>query len=132
MSVWVYRIIGFIALGLAVLGAILPVMPTTVFVILAAWAFAKGSPKLHAKLMAHPKFGPVLANWEAYGAIPRSGKIAAVAGMALSMVVVLVTVRKPWVIALTAVALGCSAAYVLTRPAPPAAAAVPSDPEAES
>jgi len=131
LSSLAYRLLGFVALGCAVVGAILPVMPTTVFVILAAWCFAKGSPKLHARLMAHPKFGPVLANWEAHGAIPRSAKIAAVMGMLLSLGIVLTTVRKPWVIALTVVILGCSAAYVLTRPAPPTEMAARAEIEAE-
>lgn len=120
MSRLVYRCIGVLALGLAVLGAILPVLPTTVFVLLAAWAFARSSPKLHASLRAHERFGPALRDWEDHGAIPRSGKIAAVIGMATSMAVV-IAVSKHWAPpVLTGLVLAASAGFVLTRPAPPA------------
>jgi uncharacterized membrane protein YbaN (DUF454 family) len=119
MPLFAFRILGFISLGLAVAGAVLPVMPTTVFVILAAWAFAKSSPALHAKLLAHPRFGPVLADWEAHGAIPRKGKIAAVIGMAASLAILIVTGAKPLVLGAAGVALAASAAFVVTRPAPP-------------
>ena len=119
MSRLVYRCIGLLALGLAILGAILPVLPTTVFVLLAAWAFARSSPKLHASLRAHKQFGHVLRNWEDYGAIPRSGKIAAVGGMAISMAVV-IAVSTHWSApVLTGLVLAASATFVLTRPAPP-------------
>jgi uncharacterized membrane protein YbaN (DUF454 family) len=119
MRPFVYRIIGFVCLGLAVLGALLPVMPTAVFVIAAAWAFAKGSPALHAKLLAHPKFGPILADWEAHGAIPRKGKVAAVLGMASSIAILVAAGAKPWVLGASGAVLAASAAFVLTRPAPP-------------
>lgn len=119
MPRFAYRIIGFVCLGLAVLGALLPVMPTAVFVILAAWAFAKGSPTLHAKLVAHPKFGPILVDWEAHGAIPRKGKIAAVIGMASSIAILVATGAKPWVLGASGAVLAASAGFVLTRPAPP-------------
>jgi uncharacterized membrane protein YbaN (DUF454 family) len=119
MSRLVYRLIGFIALGLAVLGAILPVLPTTVFVLLAAWAFARSSPKLHATLLSHHRFGPVLRDWEQHGAIPRSAKIAAIVGMGISLTVVIVF-ADGWVIpTLTGLVLAASASYVLSRPAPP-------------
>ena len=116
----VYKIVGLVALVLAVIGAVLPVMPTAVFVIMAGWAFARGSPTLDAKLRAHPKFGPLLTNWEAHGAISRSAKVAAVAGMVVSLGVMLVLVKRPVVLGVAALALACSAAFVLTRPSPPA------------
>ena len=119
MSRLVYRAIGILALGLAVLGAILPVLPTTVFVLLAAWAFARSSPKLHATLRSHPRFGPVLLDWERHGAIPRPAKIAAVVGMAISLAGVILFSRG-WVApAFTGVIMAASAAFVLSRPAPP-------------
>jgi uncharacterized membrane protein YbaN (DUF454 family) len=129
MSRLVYRCIGFLALGLAILGAILPVLPTTVFVLLAAWAFARSSPKLHARLRAHKRFGPALRDWEDHGAIPRSAKIAAVMGMAISMALVIAFSTHWAAPTLTGLVLLASGTFVLTRPSPPPAAdpATPAD-----
>ena len=114
-----YRVLGVVALGLAVLGAVLPVLPTTVFVLLAAWAFARSSPKLHAALRADRRFGPALRNWEEHGAIPRAAKIAALAGMAISLAVVVAASRSWLATAATAAVMVASAIFVLTRPEPP-------------
>lgn len=91
-----YLIAGFVCLGLAVIGAILPVMPTTVFVILAAYCFARSSPRLEAKLLNHPTFGPHIVSWRERGAISRKGKIAATIAFAISIVVALIFAPWPW------------------------------------
>lgn len=132
ISRFAYKIIGLVALALAAIGAVLPLMPTTIFVIIAAWAFAKGSPTLDAKLRAHPKFGPLLVNWEAHGAISRSAKAAAVIGMAASMAIMLVFVKRPVVLGIAAIALAGSAAFVLSRPAPPEPSLTESSPPDEA
>ena len=115
-----YKVIGLIALVLAGIGAVLPLMPTTIFVIIAAWAFTRGSPTLDAKLRAHPKFGPLLVNWETYGAISRPAKAAAVIGMVTSLAVLILLVKKPIVLGVSALFIVASAAFVLSRPSPPA------------
>ena len=74
---------GLVLLALGVIGAFLPLMPTTIFLILAAWCFARSSPRLEHWLLTHPRFGPVLLAWRREGAIPRRGKVLACAGMAL-------------------------------------------------
>lgn len=73
--------LGFVLVGLGVIGAILPLMPTTIFLILAAGCFARSSPRLEAKILAHPRFGPLVLDWRARGAIPARGKMFAVSGM---------------------------------------------------
>ncbi|MES2986727.1 MAG: YbaN family protein [Pseudomonadota bacterium] len=91
-----YLIGGFVSLGLAVIGAILPVMPTTVFVILAAFCFARSSPRLEARLLDHPIFGPHILSWRERGAISRKGKVAATIAFAVSIIVALIFAPWPW------------------------------------
>ena len=100
-----YLIAGFVCLGLAVIGAILPLMPTTVFVILAAYCFARSSPKLEARLLAHPRFGRHIVRWREKGAISRGGKRAAAAAFAVSIAVALIFAPFPWSLAPVAAAV---------------------------
>ncbi|MEH6678726.1 YbaN family protein [Phenylobacterium sp.] len=116
VAILLYRGLGMAALGLGILGAFLPLLPTTVFLIIAAWAFGKSAPKLRARMYAHRRFGPTLRAWDERGAIPPRAKIAAVAGMGISWGIVLFSNRGPLVPALVGVTLLACAAYVLTRP----------------
>jgi len=116
LAVLVYRAIGMAALGLGVAGAFLPLLPTTIFLIIAAWAFGKSAPKLRARLYAHKRFGPTLRAWDQRGAIPPRAKVAALVGMTISWVVLTLTTHRPWLSAVVGVVLIGCAAYVLTRP----------------
>ena len=80
-AAWPLRLLGIAAVGLALAGVVLPVLPTTPFLLVAAWAFTRSSPRLDAWLRAHPRLGPPLAAWEDRRAIPRKAK--AVAGVSL-------------------------------------------------
>ena len=119
LSRLLYRAFGSVALALGFAGLFLPVLPTTPFVLLAAWAFARGSPKLHEALRRHPRLGPPLRDWERYRAIPRAAKIAAVVGMTLSFLVVVVLSRHWAGPVIVGLIMLCSGAYVVSRPAPP-------------
>lgn len=57
------------------IGVFLPVIPTTPFVLLAAWCFSKGSKRLHRRLLEHPRFGPMVRDWEGHGVIRLRGKL---------------------------------------------------------
>lgn len=70
-------ILGFLFLALAVLGAILPVMPTTCFVLLAAACFARSSERFYAWLLNSSLFGPMIRHWQASRSMPRRAKIIA-------------------------------------------------------
>lgn len=61
---------GMVSLGLAVLGVVLPGLPTTPFVLLAGICFAKGSPRAHAWLLGHRLFGPMVRDWETHRSLP--------------------------------------------------------------
>lgn len=110
-----YLAAGFLCLGLAVIGAILPVMPTTVFVILAAWCFARSSPVLERRLLEHPRFGPHIVRWRAKGAVSRSGKIAASIAFAVSIALALALTAMPWPLVTIAAALGVGG-WLWSRP----------------
>ena len=110
-----YLIAGFVSLGLAGIGAVLPVMPTTVFVILAAFCFARSSPALEARLLNHPTFGPHILLWRERGAISRKGKRAAAAAFAVSILIALIFTPWPWVLAPVAATI-LVGGWIWTRP----------------
>lgn len=74
----VFTGLGGTCVGLAVLGVFLPLLPTTPFLLLAAACFARSSPAHYGRLLAHPRFGPLIRDWRAHGTIPRRAKILAV------------------------------------------------------
>jgi uncharacterized membrane protein YbaN (DUF454 family) len=95
---------------------VLPVLPTTPFLLLAAACLARSSPRLHRWLLGHPVFGPPIRNWEENGAISRSAKRLAVGSMAAVWGLSLVA-GLPWsALVVQTVLIGIGAAFVLTRP----------------
>jgi len=114
--------VGLIALGilmlvLGIIGAFLPVMPTTIFLILAAWCFGRSSPRIEAWMLNHPSFGPTLRNWRQYGAVPRKAKILACLGMASGYGLFVLGARpEPLAAVVVATFIVAVAIYVATRP----------------
>ena len=108
---------GWLNVGLGVLGAFLPVMPTTIFLIVALWAFSRSSLRFHAWLYHHPRFGPPLQAWHKHRVIPLPAKLFAVAMMSASLIYVSVYVAESWILPLSlSLMMGAVAVYILTRP----------------
>lgn len=119
----VFLVLGLFATALGIIGIFVPLMPTTVFLILAVACFARSSERLEQWLLTHPRLGPPIHRWRAHGAISPGAKIFAVAGMASGLAMFWYAVRPQWYwLLLAAALLAACAAYVLSRPSGPAAA----------
>ena len=108
---------GLLCVALGVIGAFLPVMPTVPFLLLALWAFARSSDRLHAWLLNHPRFGQPLRNWQEHGAIPARAKLLSVGSMGVAAVWLVFFSGVPvWALALAFAIMAYGAWFVLTRP----------------
>lgn len=76
---WAWLIAGWTALALGTVGVFLPLIPTTPFILVAAWCFSKGSERMHRWLLEHRRFGPMVRDWERYGVIRLRAKVLATA-----------------------------------------------------
>ena len=83
-----YFILAWFCVLLGFIGALLPLMPTTIFLIIAAWAFSKSSPKYHQWLRQHKQFGPLITIWEQHRAMPRKAKIIAISSILFSYMII--------------------------------------------
>lgn len=115
-----WLIAGLICLGLGLIGVVLPILPTTPFMLLATFFFAKSSKRLHNWLVTHPQFGPSIKNWHEYGAISKPAKIAAILTMISVLLLGWFFGLKPIVLTIQALVMMGSATFILTRPSPPA------------
>jgi uncharacterized membrane protein YbaN (DUF454 family) len=77
--------LGWTSLAVGALGVLLPLLPTTPFVLLAAFFFSRGSKRLHRWLTGHPRFGRYVRDWEAEQVIPPVGKYASTVMMVPSV-----------------------------------------------
>ncbi len=90
-----WKILGFLSLGMAYVGVITPGLPYSIFVVFAAYCFAKGSPTMHAWLYNHQLFGPFLTNWGEKRVFPLKMKYFMLAMMSTSLVIMYFTGVKP-------------------------------------
>lgn len=111
-----YQAFGLSMLGLAMAGVVLPGLPATPFLLLAAWAFRRGSPEWAARLDRHPTFGPLLRDWRERRVVPRRAKLAAIVSMAASFALLWVSGASTFVLAMVAAILVIVATYLVTRP----------------
>ena len=124
---WVYLGIGWFFFGLGVVGAFLPVLPTTPLMIVALWAFAKSSQRFHDWLYNHRLFGPPLQRWHEHRVISARAKMAALGAMAASLAYLIwFTATPPLFLIATGGLMLVGAGYILTKPSVVPSAAEPS------
>lgn len=110
---------GYVAVALGVIGIWLPLMPTTVFLLIAAYCFSRSSERLHNWLMDHDTFGPPIHVWQKYGAIAPKAKFLAVLLMIFSLVLGYYSGMPEYAFFTQVVILIGAATFILTRPNPP-------------
>lgn len=114
-----YLILGLACTAIGIAGVFLPVLPGTLFLIIALWAFSRSSRRFHDWLYTHPRLGPPLRSWAHYRVISRPAKISALVAMAGAVVIVAVTTQDPWIVAIVTLIMIGSGWYVATRPSRP-------------
>ena len=114
-----WTMLGAIALALGAVGILVPLLPTTPFLILAAYFFSRGSQRLHDWLIGHRVFGPPIRNWREHRAIATKAKLSALLAIGLVFALSVVFEAPGWALALQGVVLFGVAVFLLTRPTPP-------------
>ncbi|CUH51474.1 YbaN family protein [Shimia marina] len=107
---------GLLSVGLALIGVVLPLLPTVPFLLLAAFCFARSSERLHAWLLSHKTFGPMIADWHRSGAIRPNAKKAATVSIAAVFGISLIVGVKTSVLIIQAVVLSAVLFFIWTRP----------------
>lgn len=105
-------------IGLGAVGAVLPLLPTTPFLLVAAWAAPKGSPRLGHWLHSHPRFGPMLEAWQEQGAVATRAKVVALVLLTFSWATLFFLQTATVVLGITALLFIAVAGFLLTRPSP--------------
>ena len=113
---WFLFVLGWISFVLGIIGAFLPVIPTTPFLILSAYLFSKSSPRFHRWLLELPMAGPALADWNDNRVIRPRAKILCLSMITLSLCTMWIYAQVPIAlkiaITLILVSVGC---FVVTR-----------------
>ncbi|WP_170334293.1 YbaN family protein [Ruegeria arenilitoris] len=113
---YIWAILGLICVGLAMVGVVLPLLPTVPFLLLAAFFFARSSSRLHNWLITHPSFGPLIVDWQSSGAIRPRAKKAATVSIAAVFGLSLLLALPSHVLIIQAVVLSAVMIFIWTRP----------------
>ncbi len=115
----VYASIGGFFLALGFIGAFLPLLPTTPFVLLSGYFFARSNQRLHSWLVNSRLFGQLIKDWERHGVIPLRGKLLSLLGISLGLTISFVRTES-WGIRALCIALGAiGTLYVWSKPSNP-------------
>ena len=116
MKKLILLIVGWLCVGLGFVGIFIPGIPTTIFLIIALWAFARSSKRFHAWLLNHQRFGPILRNWESHKVVPIKAKIVMVILQILVVIMVQYTFNSLFVTVALLIVLILVASYVISLP----------------
>lgn len=112
-----YFTLGWTFFGVGFVGAFLPVLPTTPFMLISLWCFSRSSPRFHDWLYSHKFFGPPLQQWHKYRVIPLTAKIVAVFFMTTALVYIyLFSIFALWLKLVLSVIIGYGCWFILTKP----------------
>ena len=113
---WFWWLVAYGSLGLGLVGIMVPGLPTVPFVLLSAYAAARGSSRLRGWLASHATFGPMIADWERSGAVSRRAKWAATVMMVLSGVLMWWVSPQWWMALAGCIVMLCVAVWLWLRP----------------
>ena len=108
-----------LCVALGVIGIFVPGLPTTVFILMAAWAASRSSPRFHNWLESHRIFGPMLRDWRKHGAVSRRAKLTATVMMAACAVILFLTTTRIWVAEIITAVMALVLMWLWRRPEPP-------------
>ena len=108
--------LGWLCVGLGFIGIFVPGIPTTIFLIIALWAFTKSSKKLRNWLLNHKRFGPILNNWQQHKVVPRRAKILMVVLMSLASILFYYSLQNLYLTIGLVIILVLVAIYVISLP----------------
>jgi uncharacterized membrane protein YbaN (DUF454 family) len=121
-SRWLWLVGGWAALGLGTVGVFLPVIPTTPFVLVAAWCFSRGSQRMHRWLLEHRWFGSTVRSWEEHGVIPLRAKLLSTGIMIPLVGYMALFSRAPtWTVFIAVPLVLVGVAFVWSKPSRPGA-----------
>lgn len=115
---WLWVSFGLVCLGIGLAGTVLPLIPTTPLLLLAAFCFARSSERLHDWLVSHPTLGPPITDWRRNRAIRRPAKVLATAAVVGAMAASLLLGVGAMILGLQAAALLAVLAFIWSRPEP--------------
>lgn len=114
---WLLLAAGWLALFLALVGVVLPLLPTTPFVLVAAACFARSSPRLHQRLLANRVFGPLIVDWSEHRAVPLRAKLLAVSMIAITGALTIgFVLETTWQRVLVGTTLATVSIWLISRP----------------
>lgn len=105
---------GIASVALGAIGAVLPLMPTVPFLLLAVFCFARSNPAWERKILDHPTWGPQIGDWRENRVIRRPAKVAAVTAMSAGVIFTWLTLGAPYVYVSLAVLVLCGS-WIVTR-----------------